>query len=44
MLALRLSKNRYKFININVDKLKVKAFNLTGIMLALYGLYSIVIK
>jgi hypothetical protein len=44
MFALKISKNRYKFINLDVDKLKIKAFNLTGVALAIYGLYSIVIK
>lgn len=40
MFALRTSKNSYKFINI--DRLKVKAFNVATIALAIYGLVTII--
>lgn len=42
MIAIRTSKNSYKFIN--TDKIKIKAFNITTIALALYGFVTLVTK
>lgn len=42
MFAIRTSKNSYKFIN--TDKLKVKAFNVATVALAVYGFIAIITK
>ena len=42
MYKLKAGKNRYKFIS--KDTAKVKAFNGLTVALALYGVYSIIIK
>lgn len=40
MLAVKVSKNQYKFID--TDKLKAKVFNLATAALAVYGLIAVV--
>jgi len=42
MYKLKVGKNKYKLIS--KDTAKVKAFNSLTVALALYGIYSIIIK
>ena len=44
MLTIRTAKNKYRFINVNTDKLKIRAFNVAAVALALYGFVTLITK